>query len=485
MTDDSGVAPSYADHDRRMSDAEALMWKLEKDPYLSSNIGTITVLDGRPDFDRLSARMDQALLKIPRLRWRVQPNPADLGAPMWVEDPDLDIGLHMRHISLPKPGTMRQLFDLASVMTLDPFDRTRPLWQFTVIDGLPGGKAALLTKMHHTITDGINGVRMSTEYLDLNRNGTTPLSTFADPPSEQSIASASGSDRVSPLDMVRSVFEGSFRLPLSVARQVRGLLADPANIPKASTTTVGTVRGLLAQLSDTDSARSPLWSRRSMRRSFETVQTAFEPTKMAAKRLGGSINTAFLTAATEAASRYHIEFDAPTPELRASMAISTRTADSGSNAFSLVRMLVPTGEMPIRERFELIADIAEAARTSPGSGAMEAVASIATALPTSLMTRLARQQTQSIDFATSNVRASPVPVYIAGAKVLANYAIGPLAGVAFNATMLSYHGSLDIGINIDAAAVEHPDRLAKHLKRSFSDLHNAKPARVRTPRTSR
>ena len=182
MTDASRPPPSYADDHRRMSDAEALMWKLEKDPYLSSNFGTIMILDRRPDFDRLTTRMDRALRKIPRLRWRVQPSGADLGAPTWVEDPDLDLGLHLRHISLPPPGTMRQLFELASMMTLDPFDRTRPLWQFTVIDGLGGGRAAMLTKMHHTISDGINGVRMSMEYLDLDRAGASPLSTYADAP---------------------------------------------------------------------------------------------------------------------------------------------------------------------------------------------------------------------------------------------------------------------------------------------------------------
>ena len=139
-------------------------------------------------------------------------------------------------------------------------------------------------------------------------------------------------------------------------------------------------------------------------------------------------------------------------------------------------MLVPTDEMPIAERFALVSDIADAARTAPGSGAMEAVATVATALPTSLMTRLARQQTQAIDFATSNVRASPVPVYIAGAKTLANYPVGPLAGVAFNATMISYNGNLDIGINFDAAAVEDPARMAELLGESFTALHKAKSA---------
>ena len=455
------------------------MWRLEKDPYLSSNIGTITILDRAPDFDRLRARMEQALLNVPRLRWRVQPNPGDLGAPIWADDPDFDIDYHVRRISLPRHGTRRQLYDLVALMTLDPFDRTRPLWQYTVIEGLPDGQAALFTKMHHTITDGINGVRMSMEYLDLDRDGASPMSRFADlPPVVESSTATTPADPLSAFATMRSVVEGSFRLPLAIAKEVRGLLADPVSIPKASAAAVGTVRGLLSQLSDIDTARSPLWTNRSMHRTFETVRTKFEPTKAAAKRLGGSINAAFLTAAAEAASRYHVELGAPTPVLRASMAISTRTEDSGANAFSVVRMLVPTEEMPIARRFALVADIAEAARTSSGSGAMEAVATIATALPTWLMTRLARQQTQSIDFATSNVRASPVPAYVTGAKMLENYAVGPLGGVAFNATMISYDGNLDIGINVDAAAVEHPGRMAELLGESFTALQQAKPART-------
>ena len=93
----------------RMSDAEGLMWRLEKDPYLSSTFGTVTILDRPPDFDRLRARMERAIPRVPRLRWRVQPSPVNLGAPMWVDDPDFDIDYHVRHIALPKPGTLRQL----------------------------------------------------------------------------------------------------------------------------------------------------------------------------------------------------------------------------------------------------------------------------------------------------------------------------------------------------------------------------------------
>ena len=94
---------------------------------------------------------------------------------------------------------------------------------------------------------------------------------------------------------------GGFRLPIGVARQVRELLADPAAIPAASAATVDTVRGVLTQLSDVEQARSPLWTERSLRRRLEVVRAPFRETKDAAKRLGGTLNTAFLTAAAEAA----------------------------------------------------------------------------------------------------------------------------------------------------------------------------------------
>ncbi len=155
------------------------------------------------------------------------------------------------------------------------------------------------------------------------------------------------------------------------------------------------------------------------------------------------------------------------------MAISTRTDDSGGNAFSLARMLVPAGEMPITERFKLIQELADAARGGGGGAALETLATVAAALPTTLVTRLARQQAQTVDFATSNVRGSSVPMYICGAKLLHNYPIGPLAGVAFNLTLLSYDGSLDMGMNVDAAAVAQPARLGVLIEKSFRELLTA------------
>jgi diacylglycerol O-acyltransferase len=323
-------------------------------------------------------------------------------------------------------------------------------------------------KMHHTITDGEGGVQMALQYLDFAPDAPDPEPIA---PSPTAVVGAPPTPTTA--ESLRDLFVGGFRLPLGIVRQLKELLADPAAIPSAGAATLETIRGIVTQLSDVEQARSPLWQQRSLRRRFEVARAPFAETKEAAKRLGGSLNTAFLTAAAEAASRYHIELGEPVEHLRASMAVSTRTESSGANAFSLARILVPTREMPIAERFAAIHAAATAARGQGSSASLETLATVTAALPTSLITRVVRQQAQTVDFATSNVRGSPVPMFISGARLLENYPMGPLLGVAFNVTLLSYDGSLDMGLNVDAAAVAEPDRLTKLLERAFTDLHKA------------
>lgn len=452
--------------DRRMSDAEGLMWRLEKDPYLSSAFANVTVLDRAPDFDRLLARMERATLVVERLRQRVQPVPVNLTAPMWVDDANFDIHYHVRRVALPKPGSLRQLLDLASLVACDPFERTRPLWQFVVVEGLRGGRAALIEKLHHTIADGETSVQMSLQFLDFDRDAPEP------PPIEpESVLRAAESvSAPSSQDVLRDLLAGGLRFPLGVLRQVKELLADPTAIPEAGTAAADTVRGVMSQLSDTEAAASPLWTQRSLQRRIEVLRAPFDETKAAAKKLGGTLNTAFLTASAEAAGRYHRQLGTPVDQLRASMAVSTRTESSGANAFSLARMMVPTGDMPIDDRFRAIQHASGAAKEATSGGSLETLAAVAATLPTSLVTRLARQQAQTVDFATSNVRGAPIPLYLAGAQILENYPVGPLGGVAFNLTLLSYDHSLDMGINIDRAAIAEPELLRTCMERAFRDL---------------
>jgi WS/DGAT/MGAT family acyltransferase len=458
--------------EKRMSDTESLMWRLEKDPYLASTFANITILDRPPNMDLLYARMERTSLLFPRLRRRVLPAPGNFGNPIWVDDPSFDIRYHVRNISLPEPGDLRQLLDLTTLLVADPFDRSRPLWHFIIVNGLRGGRSAMVQKLHHTVTDGQGGVELSLQYLDLQRDP-GPL-----PPIDPDIVNAvHGVTEPDSTEALRGAMTDSLRLPLAVLRQVRDVVSDPSLISTLGSSTTATVKGLMAQLNEVDSARSPLWTSRSLRRRLETTRVSYHDMRGVSKALGGTLNTSFITAVAHAAGSYHREMGAPVESLRASMAISTRNESSGSNAFTLARMLVPTGEMPIAERFSAVNEILTAARSGAATSGLDAIAAVSSVIPTSIVTRLARSQAETVDFATSNVRSAGVPLYIAGAQLLENYPVGPLGGVAFNVTLMSYLGSLDCGINIDEAAVESPALLRDSLAQAFSELSELAPNR--------
>src|SRR3954447_15894927 len=209
--------------DRKMSDAEGLMWRLEKDPHLSSAFAAVTILDKPPDFDRLLRRMDRAVHLIERLGQRVQPVPANFSAPMWADDPNFDLRYHVRHIALPKPGPIRQLLDLASLIASDAFDRTRPLWQFVVVDGIRGGKSALIEKLHHTIADGEGSVKLSLQFLDFERDAPDPPPFQPEQRDDQIPAPPPEPNP----DVLRDLFSGSLKMPLGFVRQILDLLSDP------------------------------------------------------------------------------------------------------------------------------------------------------------------------------------------------------------------------------------------------------------------
>jgi len=460
--------------ERRMSDVEALMWNLEKDPYLASSFANVTLLDQPPDPDRLRARLAHAVNVVPRLRHRVAPALGRLAPPEWQDDPNFDLDYHIRHIALPAPGTERTLFDLAVALAAAPLDRTRPLWEFTIIDGVGDG-AALFQKIHHTVTDGEGGVRMSAEFLDLSREGNplepaTSAVTPAEPPDETSDEP--------PANLFSTASETAahnLRRGLGFGRRAIGgaaaLLLHPARIPAAGMETAASVQSLARQMAVTDRAHSPLWIERSLRRRFEVLRIPLDDTKRASKALGGSVNDLFVAGAAGAAGAYHRAKGADVDELRISMPVSTRTDHSmGGNAFTPARVLVPVGAADPVERFSAVRERLTVTKSERSLGMAESFAGFANVLPTSVLVRFARQQTETVDFATSNVRGAPFDLYVAGAKIVANYPMGPTGGTAFNLTLLSSGGSLDMGLNIDVAAIDDAELLRSCLEESYAEL---------------
>ncbi|MBA3302739.1 MAG: wax ester/triacylglycerol synthase family O-acyltransferase [Acidimicrobiia bacterium] len=468
--------------DAHMSDQEALMWALEQDPVLRSTFGQLSIFDRPADPARFRERLARAARIVPRLHQRVVEPVSGLGPPEWVDDPLFDLDYHVRRVAVPPPGTERQLLDLAALLSSDPFDRARPLWQFTLIEGLEDGRGALLGKLHHTVTDGEGGVRLSSMFVDLERDATEPLGGEPEPldagdnPDVDELADILGRGPVA--SMADGVL-GGVRSGLDLARRALtdtvATMSNPSSVPDRAATVVDGTRSVLRQLSTTEPARSPLWSERSLRRHLEVMSVPLDDAKLAAKALGGTVNDLFVTGAVGAAGAYHRASGQPVDELRMAMPISTRSRDeegkkAGGNAFAPTRMLVPTGIEDPAERFTAVQATIGATRKEPAFGLTDRVAGVLGALPDALLVRVARQQVGTVDFTTSNVRGAPFDLYIAGAHVLANYPLGPMAGTAFNLTTLSYRGQLDMGCLMDPAAVQDTTLMRTCLVESYEEL---------------
>jgi diacylglycerol O-acyltransferase len=449
--------------DKRMSDHEALMWALEDDPVLRSSFANLTLTDHPVDVPRLRARMATSVQRVRRLRQRVVESPG-FNAPSWEDDPAFDLDFHVRHIALPAPGTERQLLDLAAVLSTDPFDRARPLWQFVAIDGLADGRGALLLKLHHTITDGEGGIRVSAQFLDVERDATESMAGADEEDQHEEHETGGG---FSPVDAMRR--------PFGIARRAMAetvvAVANPLGTPARAGEAIGATRSALRQVAVTAPACSPLWSERSLRRRLELLSLPLDEVKAAATRLGGSVNDVFVTGAVGGAGAYHRAKGVDIDQLRMAMPISTRTNDGeASNAFTPTRMLVPAGITDPGERFTAIRELIAGARSEPGMSLAQSLAGVLTALPAQLLFKAARQQVGTVDFTTSNVRGAPFELYVAGARILGNHPLGPMAGTAFNLTTLSMSGRLDMGLLIDLAAVEDPELLRDCIVESFAEL---------------
>ena len=447
--------------DDHLSDMEAMMWNVERDPWLDPNGGGIAIYDRPLDIDLFRRNVKRAVAEVPRLRQRVATGLGPLSTPRWVHDHEFDLDWHVRRIGAPGDGTLRELLDYFTPWLQDSYDITRPLWMYVVVDGLADGRGALLSKIHHTVGDGETLVKMSLAYTTATRD--------APPPDDVDLDAVIADDPVDDAGLVataRDTIGQGLKAPVDLGRRVLRNVLDPGRSRTEATDLVKTASEQMHP------AGSDLWRKRSRRRHAEAFSLSFDDVHDAARDLGGTINDFFLTGAIEAGVRYHEHFEQPTERFHLTLVVSTRTdGDDGSNAFSPVPVEVGGRPMPLDERFAEVHALVRAKRAEiHGAGPLAAMATVANFLPIPLMTGLARDQAAHIDFATSNLPGYRGETYVAGARTLHSYPFGPVAGTGFNLTMMSTDDMLDLGINIDPAAVTEPALLATFLQAAYDDL---------------
>jgi diacylglycerol O-acyltransferase / wax synthase len=450
---------SSAIRDEFMRASDAFTWYQESDPLLRSTIVGIAWLDRTPDWDRLTGRVEAATRLIPRLRQRVEEPPAHVAAPRWVVDEGFDLAWHLRRVSTPPPHTAASVLALARLEAMTGFDRARPLWIFTLVDDLDDGRAALVMKLHHALTDGQGAVRLAPFLFDQTR---VPTTTPAPTPPEAEHTAL----------LPASLAHTGGRLVDLVTHGVRGiipagmrLIRDPVGSVR---TAVDVVRSIATTVAPVLEIRSPVMRGRGLTRHLEVVAVELADLRQAAKAAHATVNDAFLAGVTGGLRRYHDKDGEPTDELRVTMPVSIRTeADSfASNRITLIRFPLPVAEAEPAIRMRRIGHRCHAAKNAPPLPFTDVIAAGLDLLPAGVVGMMLKR----VDFLASDVTGAPTTLFLAGAEVTANTAFGPTMGSAANITLMSYAGTCHVAINLDSAAIPDPRLFTDCLAAGFDEV---------------
>ncbi len=447
-----------------LSAFDQILHRGEANPRTRSGIMTVEVLDATADWERFRARFDHASRKVLRLRQKVVMPTLPTAAPRWVVDPDFNLDFHVRRMRVPEPGTLRQVFDLAEVAAQSPLDISRPLWTATLVEGLEGGRAAMMVHLSHAVTDGVGAIEMFANLYDLER----------DPPPQAPPPLPIPQD-LSPNDLMRQGFN---RLPNTIAGRVRGALFGAAHaigemvrdpISRMGEVVEYAMSG--ARVVGPVAPLSPVLRRRSLSSRSEAIDIEFGVLHKAAKAAGGSINDAYLAGLCGALRLYHDAKGVPIETLPMAVPVNLRSeADpAGGNRFAGVNLAAPIGLHDPEVRIKNIRSQMTRKREERAIDMVGAIAPVLTLLPDNLLESIAGS------FVSSDVQASNVPVYagdtfVAGAKVLRQYGLGPLPGVAMMVVLISRAGYFTITTRCDRASITDSGLWARCLLAGFDEV---------------
>jgi diacylglycerol O-acyltransferase len=461
----------------RQRDVALLALESARTPMHVATLDTFDPPDGGFDYERLQALIADRIAFVPRFRQRLRSIPGHLTNPVWVDDTDFDLAFHVRRSALPRPGTMDQLRDLTARIMSRRLDRTRPLWETYLVEGLEQGRHAILTKSHHVLVDG-STVDLGQLILD-----DTPQ---ARPTPE--VAWLPGPERAG-VELLGEALAESFRNPGVLADNVRGQLIGARQLADWALARVAEAAGRGS------APEGPLASELSEQRRFATVDTRLSSYRKVRKEHGGTVNDVVLATVAGALRSWLLtraETVTTSTRVRALVPLSV-VDDEFAEPTALGSQVTPyLLDLPVGEpspvmRLHQVSYALKAHKETGRAVAASKLADIAGFAPTTfhaLGSRLAASHpARSFHLLVTNVPGPQFPLYAAGARMLASYPVLPLLpghAVAIGAT--SYDGHVYYGVDADRDAVPDVDVLAQCIRESLEELVDASSTRARAPR---
>jgi diacylglycerol O-acyltransferase / wax synthase len=463
---DSPLPPSgTAGPTDELTPLDYLLHRGESHPATRSAFLNLEILDRPADWGRLREVIDRASRVVIRMRQKVVVPPVLATPPRWVVDPDFDLDYHLRRIALPAPGTLRQLLNFAEVTLQSPLDTARALWEGVYVEGLEGGRAALLLKLSHAITDGLGGIALFEQIYDTERY-----------PEPRPMPPVPVPRDLSGDDLLRS---GLRRLPETTLSAGRRWLDRAAGAAVRLATQPGPA--VAEALRFADSARrvlgpppaepSPLLRRRSLVTRTHVLELPLADLRAAAKAVGASVNDAYLTALCGGLGRYHEVLGVPVDAIPLALPVSLRTGDdpAAGNRFAGVTIAAPVGEPDPVERMKQIREQVIARRSEPAIDVIERLAPVLDLVPDDALYGFIERITPP-DVQASNVPGYAQETFLAGARVDRQYGLGPLPRVGMMAILISRAGTCTVSFRYDTASFAASDQLEKCLQLGFDEV---------------
>lgn len=460
----------------RMTDLEALMWGLEKaDPSLQTVMVMAGVLDRPVDPTVMLSRLKTTCSTVARLTESPVQSSLPTVPPRWVMDPEFDVANHFRVDNASGLAGFDALSRIVERSMSEPFEAGRPPWDFTLVDGVAGGRAGFVARLHHSYTDGQGAVRIAMGLFD------PPDGSAAGEPGGEEGESSPAPGRAgardpafaAPEDVLADVLHelaagvsAIRRLKPWAAAVIREAVDNPAHVVARA---ADLANSLARTAMDATLPGSPALADRSGETRVSSLRMSLDDLRVAGKNCGATVNDVFLAGALGGLSLYHQQLGSPFPAIKLGIPISTRGAgESLHNQLQGMLVRAPLDVADPNERIRVVHSLVAEARRQPWLPLVDvaAAAVVRTPFAPNALAGLVR----FTEVLVSNLPGPAERLYLGGSRVELLVPFGPRAGSALNLTLLSYAGEVAIGVNADSAAISDPDMLVSCLGRGFDEV---------------
>ncbi len=441
----------------------------QETPDSHMHVGGLTIIEGPPPpVEDLLEQIRRRLHLVPRYRHKLAHTALDAERPLWVDDPSFNLSYHVRHTALPRPGGWRELCELAARVFSQALDRSKPLWEMWLIEGLQDQRFALITKNHHALIDGVSGIDLATVLFDLSPDP---------PPIKTSGRAWQPRPEPSTLELLGVAAKGAVRAAAEVASATLDAISHPEESFRRALDAAEGI-GEIAWAGLNPAPASPLNVEIGPHRRFVGVTCRLEDFKLVKNTFGGTVNDVVLSVVTGALRSFLISrgYQTSGTELRALVPVSVRAEHEHhqlGNRIAAMRGPLPVYVADPLQRLELVRHAMQDLKESKQELGAEVLTNVQNFAPPTVLAQASRLNfsTRLFNLIVTNVPGPQFPLYVLGRKMLHAYPIAFLPQHhALAVAIMSYDGEMNFGLLGDYDALPDIDRIGEHIALELAAL---------------